>query len=545
MDKGRGYLPTLVALAALLLRGRRRSSVPRRQPRPARAPRRSAPALPDASGAVEDPPRPEAAPAGPPGPLIRLPDALAMSLRNVQTVQANVAVRTATVARFEALKAFIPLTFLPTFAVGFSRLTGQLTNPSIIFPDVTGGTPFAAAARPGLCEYQSIQHLPASGPFRADHGAADRRGGDPGQGAAGTVGPAVAGGAGGPAVLRGEAGPVPPEGRRRRRRPGRGLRRLFRAEAPRAAGARRRGQPGAGGRGPIPGPAVEHREGCLDHPASAGRRRAPVPAAGAPRGGAAPIESEWRFAFDLDSPDTVDLRLVPDFPCSRSRPSSGRVEQRLEVRLMIVGTRMARAPEQAGQAPPVRDGRPPAQPVLQEHVAEQRRRRARPALRGVYDLPVTNVGLWSRLRQAKLDVMLSQIELDTRCSRPPRTPAHRGTAGSRPSASGNRARPSTASGSSTATGCGGSTRRSRSSGWTSAPPRSPCSRPTPIVGRPGITSSSPGSTSSAPPNSCSTISRRPGSPPCLASMIIVTTRPRVRVSSAGWPAAVRPGRPIT
>ena len=47
-----------------------------------------------------------------------------MSLRNVETVQANLSVRTATVARFEALKAFVPLVNLPMFAVGFSRLTG-------------------------------------------------------------------------------------------------------------------------------------------------------------------------------------------------------------------------------------------------------------------------------------------------------------------------------------------------------------------------------------------------------------------------------------
>ena len=44
-----------------------------------------------------------------------------------------------------------------------------------------------------------------------------------------------------------------------------------------------------------------------------------------PEVGPAPIESEWRFAFDLDSPDTVDLRLVPDFPCSREEAVERRV----------------------------------------------------------------------------------------------------------------------------------------------------------------------------------------------------------------------------
>src|SRR4029077_17201080 len=84
-----------------------------------------------------------------PGRPIRLAESLALSLRNVETVQANLSVRTATVARFEALKAFIPLMDLPQLQVGLSRVTGPATgSQSVIFPDTTLGTPFLN--QPGL-----------------------------------------------------------------------------------------------------------------------------------------------------------------------------------------------------------------------------------------------------------------------------------------------------------------------------------------------------------------------------------------------------------
>jgi hypothetical protein len=66
--------------------------------------------------------RPSLPPPVPPAPgrPIRLAESLALCLRNVETVQANLSVRTATVARFEALKAFIPLVDLPQLQVGLS-----------------------------------------------------------------------------------------------------------------------------------------------------------------------------------------------------------------------------------------------------------------------------------------------------------------------------------------------------------------------------------------------------------------------------------------
>ncbi|MFZ4647155.1 MAG: hypothetical protein ACOYNP_15485, partial [Gemmataceae bacterium] len=80
-----------------------------------------------------------------PTPLT-LATAMARSLENVRTVQANVTTRTATVARFEALKHFIPMANLPQLVVGLNNVAGRASSNSI-FPDITGGTPFNG---PGL-----------------------------------------------------------------------------------------------------------------------------------------------------------------------------------------------------------------------------------------------------------------------------------------------------------------------------------------------------------------------------------------------------------
>ena len=82
-----------------------------------------------------------------------LADAIRRSLANVQTVQANVAVRTATVAQFDALKNFVPLMNLPQFMAGFNRFTpgsaGTVIGLSPMSPAVT---PFAG--QPGLDHLQ-------------------------------------------------------------------------------------------------------------------------------------------------------------------------------------------------------------------------------------------------------------------------------------------------------------------------------------------------------------------------------------------------------
>ena len=76
-----------------------------------------------------------------------LADAIRRSLANVETVRANVAVRTAQVAQFDALKEFVPLVTMPQVLVGYNQFT-RARGTNIIFPDVTGGTPLVGL--PGM-----------------------------------------------------------------------------------------------------------------------------------------------------------------------------------------------------------------------------------------------------------------------------------------------------------------------------------------------------------------------------------------------------------
>jgi outer membrane protein TolC len=128
--------------------------------------------------------------------------------------------------------------------------------------------------------------------------------------------------------------------------------------------------------------------------------------------GPAPIESDWRFVFDLASPDTVDLRLVPDFPCSREQAVELARRQRLEVRLMVVGTRIAELQNKRDKLRLFGMGQLPLGLSFKNTNPNNGGVALGLIFGALYDLPVTDVVLWSRLRQAKLDVMLSQINLE-------------------------------------------------------------------------------------------------------------------------------------
>ena len=101
-------------------------------------------------------------------------------MRNVETVQANLSVRTATVARFEALKAFIPLVDMPQLQVGMSRVTGPVGRHSI--RHLSRHQPWHAVSQPAWARQrraQSVQHFPATRSIRTHHRPADRRGRNP------------------------------------------------------------------------------------------------------------------------------------------------------------------------------------------------------------------------------------------------------------------------------------------------------------------------------------------------------------------------------
>ena len=88
--------------------------------------------------------------------------------------------------------------------------------------------------------------------------------------------------------------------------------------------------------------------------------------------GPAPIEPESAFAFDLAEPDLIDLSLVPDFPRCREDAVQLAKRQRLEVRLMIVGLRIARLQQTRDKTRFLAWGRSPEH-ELQEHHERQRR----------------------------------------------------------------------------------------------------------------------------------------------------------------------------
>ncbi len=343
---------------------------------------------------------------------IRLPDALALCLRNVETVQANLSVRTATVARFEALKAFVPLVNLPMFAVGFNSVGGSATNPSIIFPDQTGGTPFAV--QPGL-SYADINRLNIFLPL------------DP----SGQI----------------TALPIAEEGIRgkelmeqlvRRSQAVMAAQHYF--EAKQVQYRLRVAFAGADLAGVYVGyferrlkekqaHDVEVSQARVDVARSrvllskvekessiAQRRlgvavhqcRLLVPPELAP----APIESEWAFDFDLTCPDNVDLRLVPDFPSSREEAVERAHRQRFEVRLMVVGTRIAELQNKRDKLRLFGMGQLPLGLVFKNTTPTNGGVAFGMIFGTIYDLPVTNIALWARMRQARLDVMLSQLNLE-------------------------------------------------------------------------------------------------------------------------------------
>ena len=200
------------------------------------------------------------------------------SLRNVETVQANLAVRTATVAQFEALKAFVPLINMPQTQVGFSRVTGPVNGQNVHLPRHHRRHAARGPARARPRHGQPVQYVPAAGSLRAHHRLADRRGRHPRQGTDGTARPPLAGRAGGPALFRGQADRLRPARADAGTYVARGDPRARPTQAPRAAGARRRGQPGPGRSRAGQGPVRRPREGRANHRATARHRGAPVPA---------------------------------------------------------------------------------------------------------------------------------------------------------------------------------------------------------------------------------------------------------------------------
>ncbi len=251
-------------------------------------------------------------------------------------------------ARSRRLKAFIPLMDLPQLQVGLSRVTGPATgSQSVIFPDTTLGTPFLT--QPGLVNAKSLNRfniflpLDPSGHITAP---ADRRGRNPRQGLWSSSSAAPQAVLAARRLLRGQAGRLRPtrRGRRRFYVAGETLglveRKLREKQAHDVELSQARVDVG---RARVLVADLGKAERNAGRPAR--RCRASVPAAGAPGARTEfPIEAQsaaLRLRPCRAGP-AVDLSLVPDFPRCREDAVQLAKRQRLEVRLMIVGLRIAR-----------------------------------------------------------------------------------------------------------------------------------------------------------------------------------------------------------
>ncbi len=156
--------------------------------------------------------------------------------------------------------------------------------------------------------------------------------------------------------------------------------------------------------------------------------------------GLVPINLEPGYWFDLDDPDVVDLRLVPDFPASREEAIQLAKRQRVEVRGLIVGLRIARLQNQRSWLKLFGSGALPAEVNFKNATGLNHGDSLGGIFGAVYTPPLVDVGAWANIRQAKLDVIQSQLDLEERSSTSPMTPATRGIAGSSRSRSGCRGR---------------------------------------------------------------------------------------------------------
>jgi len=128
--------------------------------------------------------------------------------------------------------------------------------------------------------------------------------------------------------------------------------------------------------------------------------------------GPVPIEPESAFTFDLAEPDLIDLSLVPDFPRSREDAVQLAKRQRLEVRLMIVGLRIARLQQIRDKTRLFGLGQLPLGMSFKNTTKANGGIALGLIFGSLYDLPVVNLSLWANLRQARLDVIRSQLDLE-------------------------------------------------------------------------------------------------------------------------------------
>jgi outer membrane protein TolC len=351
-------------------------------------------------------------PAGPHGPHLQplsLADAIRRSLANVETVQANVTVQRATVAQFEALKEFVPLVNLPQLAVGFRNLS----NPGniLIFPDVTDGA--LLSGRPGL-DRAALNRVNLYFPL------------DP----AGQL-------AALPIAEEGVHVKVLMEQLVRRSQMMLAVQGYYEAKqipygirTARAAAelARQTRELTQRRLAEKQAHEVELSEARVNE-SKAAVLLADLEKASrivqrdlavvlhqsrllVPQHEPVPIDLDPGYCFNLTDTDAVDLKFVPDFPACREDAMQLAKRQRVEVRLHVTGLKIARLRQDKSLLGLFGMGKLPAE-LSYKGTTPGNGGVALGAIFGAtYGLPVLDVGLWSSIRDARLDVVQSQLELE-------------------------------------------------------------------------------------------------------------------------------------
>jgi len=351
-----------------------------------------------------------AAPAPPPVPL-NLDGAIRQSLANVETVQANVAVQTAAVARFEALKEFVPLVNLPQLAVAFSQLGGP--GKIIILPDATGGALLEGS--PGL-QQAALNRANLYFPIAPSGHITALPIAEEGVHAKVLM----------EQLVRRSQMMLAIQGYYQAKQIDYGIRtaRLGVELAEETLALTRRKlrqdqahdvevtEAGVGkdkARVLLADLEKESRVAQRELALVLHQSRLLVPQ----QPSAVPIRLDYAYGFNLADPDEVDLRWMPDFPGSREEAVQLAKQQRVDVRLRVVGLRIARLQQKRSVLGLLGEGRLPAELGFKNTSPDRNGGITLGAIFGSsYGLPVVDIGLWSGIREARLDVIRSQLELE-------------------------------------------------------------------------------------------------------------------------------------
>jgi outer membrane protein TolC len=347
--------------------------------------------------------------AAPLPPPLRLADAIRQSLANVETVQANVTVQTATVARFEALKEFVPLVNLPQLAVAFRQLSGS--GKILILPDVTDGV--VLQGRPSLQSaalnrFNFFFPLDPSGHITAL-----------------------------PIAEEGIRAKVLMEQLVRRSQMMLAIQHYYQAKQidygirtarlgveftqETLALTERKLREKQAHDVELTEARVEESKtrvllSDLEKEARIAQRELAVVLHQSrllvPQEKPLPIHLEVPYGFDLADPDEVDLRWMPDFPSCRDEAIRLAKQQRIEVRVRIVGLRIARLQKSRSLLGLLGAGRLPAELGFKNAQDPNGGITLGAIFGSTYAAPLVDIGLWSRIRTARLDLVASQLELE-------------------------------------------------------------------------------------------------------------------------------------